>query len=93
MLLYIAVVCAEDNWALIYAQLLALAENLPLQDCFWLVPRYLEVTHRQYNFMLKGLREVAKVQKYYISTLIREIITSVMVCHWVFDVSAVLIIC
>uniref|UniRef100_A0A8C1MSR2 Deoxyribodipyrimidine photo-lyase n=1 Tax=Cyprinus carpio TaxID=7962 RepID=A0A8C1MSR2_CYPCA len=33
MLLYIGVVCAEDNWALIYARQLALAENLPLQDC------------------------------------------------------------
>uniref|UniRef100_A0A8C1UKN5 Deoxyribodipyrimidine photo-lyase n=1 Tax=Cyprinus carpio TaxID=7962 RepID=A0A8C1UKN5_CYPCA len=50
MLLYIGVVCAEDNWALIYARQLALAENLPLQD----------LTHIQYNFMLKGLREVAK---------------------------------
>ncbi len=67
MVLYIGVVCAADNWALIYAQQLALAEKLPLHICFCLVPRYLDATYRQYTFMLKGLREVAKVQKYYIS--------------------------
>ncbi len=67
MLLLTGVVCAADNWALIYAQQLALAEKLPLHICFCLVPRYLDATYRQYAFMLKGLREVAKVQKYYIS--------------------------
>uniref|UniRef100_A0A9J7XPS9 Deoxyribodipyrimidine photo-lyase n=1 Tax=Cyprinus carpio carpio TaxID=630221 RepID=A0A9J7XPS9_CYPCA len=60
MLLYIGVVCAKDNWALIYARQLALAENLPLQVCFCLVPQYLEATYRQNNFMLKGLQEAAK---------------------------------
>ncbi|XP_073704846.1 CPD photolyase isoform X2 [Garra rufa] len=50
----------QDNWALIYAQQLALAEKLPLHVCFCLVPRYLDATYRQYAFMLKGLREVAK---------------------------------
>lgn len=51
-----------DNWALIYAQQLALEENLPLHVCFCLVPRYLEYTYRQYAFMLKGLQYVAKVR-------------------------------
>lgn len=50
----------QDNWALIYAQQLALAEKLPLHICFCLAPRYLDATYRQYAFMLKGLREVAK---------------------------------
>ncbi|XP_062848959.1 CPD photolyase [Trichomycterus rosablanca] len=50
----------QDNWALIYAQQLALKENLPLHVCFCLVPRYLEYTYRQYAFMLKGLQVVAK---------------------------------
>ncbi|XP_060729729.1 CPD photolyase [Tachysurus vachellii] len=50
----------QDNWALVYAQQLALEEKLPLHVCFCLVPRYLESTYRQYAFMLRGLQEVAK---------------------------------
>lgn len=50
----------QDNWALIYAQKLALAEKLLLHVCFCLVPRYMDAAYRQYAFMLKGLREVAK---------------------------------
>ncbi|MCI4377822.1 hypothetical protein PGIGA_G00207860 [Pangasianodon gigas] len=50
----------QDNWALVYAQQLALEENLPLHVCFCLVPRYLEWTYRQYAFALRGLQEVAK---------------------------------
>ncbi|KAI2667228.1 Deoxyribodipyrimidine photo-lyase [Labeo rohita] len=34
--------------------------KLPLHICFCLVPRFLDATYRQYTFMLKGLREVAK---------------------------------
>ncbi|XP_067309246.1 CPD photolyase [Pseudorasbora parva] len=49
----------QDNWALIYAQQLALAEKLPLHICFCLVPRYLDAAYRQYAFMLKGMQEVA----------------------------------
>ncbi|KAK3567812.1 hypothetical protein QTP86_026742 [Hemibagrus guttatus] len=50
----------QDNWALVYAQQLALEEKLPLHVCFCLVPRYLDSTYRQYAFMLRGLQEVAK---------------------------------
>ncbi|XP_026791694.3 CPD photolyase [Pangasianodon hypophthalmus] len=50
----------QDNWALVYAQQLALEENLPLHVCFCLVPQYLEWTYRQYAFALRGLQEVAK---------------------------------
>ncbi|XP_026998251.1 CPD photolyase [Tachysurus fulvidraco] len=50
----------QDNWALVYAQQLALEEKLPLHVCFCLVPRYLESTYRQYAFMLRGLQEVAE---------------------------------
>ncbi|KAG9273647.1 deoxyribodipyrimidine photo-lyase [Astyanax mexicanus] len=50
----------QDNWALIYAQQLALAEELPLHICFCLVPRYLDAAYRQYAFMIRGLQEVAK---------------------------------
>ena len=43
-----------DNWAMIYAQRLAIAEKVPLIVCFCLVPKFLEATLRQYSFMLKG---------------------------------------
>ncbi|XP_048094595.1 LOW QUALITY PROTEIN: CPD photolyase [Alosa alosa] len=50
----------QDNWALIYAQQLAITEKLPLHICFCLMPTFLEATFRHYSFMLKGLQEVAK---------------------------------
>ncbi|CAG7721498.1 unnamed protein product [Allacma fusca] len=45
----------QDNWAMIYAQRLAIAEKVPLIVCFCLVPKFLEATLRQYGFMLRGL--------------------------------------
>ena len=48
----------HDNWALLYAQKLALENNKHLVVVFNLVPDFLESTIRQYGFMLKGLREV-----------------------------------
>lgn len=54
--------CVVDNWALIHAQKLAVAENLPLHICVCLVvPKSELSTLRHYTFMLKGLEEVAKV--------------------------------
>jgi len=50
----------QDNWALIYAQRLALKEKVPLLVCFCLVPKFLQATLRQYAFMLKGLKSVQK---------------------------------
>lgn len=49
---------AHDNWALLFAQQLALEKKLPLAVVFNLVPKFLEVTIRQYGFMLKGLKEL-----------------------------------
>lgn len=48
----------QDNWALLYAQRLALKLSLPLHVCFCLVPGYHERTLRQFSFMCKGLQEV-----------------------------------
>jgi deoxyribodipyrimidine photo-lyase len=50
----------RDNWALLYAQDLALALNRPLGVVFCLAPAFLGAGLRQYAFMLKGLREVAR---------------------------------
>jgi deoxyribodipyrimidine photo-lyase len=50
----------NDNWAIIYAQNLALKHNTTLVVLFCLVPNFLGATIRQYGFMLKGLQEVEK---------------------------------
>lgn len=50
----------QDNWAFLFAQKLALKNELPLHVCFSLVPKFLDATIRHYKFMLKGLEEVAK---------------------------------
>ncbi|KAI8514319.1 hypothetical protein Bbelb_086430 [Branchiostoma belcheri] len=50
----------QDNWALLFAQRLALKHKVPLYVCFCLVPKFLDATIRHYGFMLKGLEEVEK---------------------------------
>lgn len=45
----------KDNWALLYAQELALERKAPLLVAFALAPQFLGATMRQYDFMLKGL--------------------------------------
>lgn len=48
----------EDNWALIYAQEMAMEMKQPLMVVFNLVSVFLGSTIRQYGFMLKGLGQV-----------------------------------
>ncbi|EDW08131.2 deoxyribodipyrimidine photo-lyase [Drosophila mojavensis] len=48
----------QDNWALLFAQRLALKLELPLTVVFCLVPKFLNATLRHYKFMLGGLQEV-----------------------------------
>ncbi|PKK83216.1 MAG: deoxyribodipyrimidine photolyase [candidate division Zixibacteria bacterium HGW-Zixibacteria-1] len=50
----------HDNWALLFAQQIALERKTPLAVVFNLVPQFLEAGIRQYRFMLKGLWEVEK---------------------------------
>lgn len=45
----------HDNWALLFAQHLALEKKSPLIVLFNLVPSFLGAAIRQYGFMLKGL--------------------------------------
>ena len=49
----------RDNWALLYAQELALSRGQPLGVVFCLAPAFLGAGLRQYGFMLQGLQEVA----------------------------------
>lgn len=53
----------NDNWALIYAQNMALTLNVPLFVVFCLVPNFLGATIRQYGFMLRGLQKVKEKLK------------------------------
>jgi deoxyribodipyrimidine photo-lyase len=48
----------KDNWALLFAQELALDLKQPLAVVFCLTPQFLNATWRQYSFMLTGLRDV-----------------------------------
>jgi deoxyribodipyrimidine photo-lyase len=48
----------SDNWALLFAQELALERKVSLGVVFCLAPSFLNATLRQYGFMLKGLRAV-----------------------------------
>lgn len=51
----------QDNWAFLFAQKLALKNELPLKVLFCLPKtKYLEYTLRHYKFLLTGLEEVAK---------------------------------
>lgn len=48
---------AYDNWALLFAQQLALRRQAPLGVAFTLSPSFLGATIRHYAFMLRGLAE------------------------------------
>jgi deoxyribodipyrimidine photo-lyase len=59
---------AHDNWALLFAQQLALEKNAKLVVVFTLIPEFLGATMRQYDFMLRGLMEAEReLKKYNIS--------------------------
>ncbi|MFC2119943.1 deoxyribodipyrimidine photo-lyase, partial [Bacteroidota bacterium] len=53
----------SDNWALLFSQQLALEKNRSLTVVFNLVPKFLDATLRQYDFMLKGLIEIERMLK------------------------------
>jgi len=48
----------QDNWALLFAQKIALKNKSPLAVVFCLAPSFLNATIRQYGFMIRGLQEV-----------------------------------
>lgn len=48
----------QDNWALLFAQRLALKFELPLLIAFCITPQDANITKRQYEFLLTGLEEL-----------------------------------
>ena len=50
----------SDNWALLYAQQLAIEKNTTLHVCFSLNGNFPKANVRQYSFMVHGLIETAQ---------------------------------
>lgn len=48
----------EDNWAFLFAQKLALKNNIPLHVCFVILPKFLDANMRHYKFLARSLEEV-----------------------------------
>lgn len=48
----------HHNWALLHASAIARERRVPLAIVFTLVPSFLGATLRQYDFMLRGLKEI-----------------------------------
>lgn len=57
----------QDNWAFLFAQKLALKNEVPLHVCFCIIAKYLDASVRQFHFLLKG--------KYHIITFSADITT------------------
>ena len=54
----------QDNWSLLYAQKLALKQQVPLHVCFCLQPSHLGAPIRHFAFMIEGLKLVEKVREF-----------------------------
>lgn len=50
----------QDNWAFLFAQKLALKNEVPLHVCYCILPNFLDANTRHYNFLIKGLQEIEK---------------------------------
>ena len=50
----------QDNWALIYAQELALKNKVPLYVCFTYLGKFKDANIRQYQFLFDGLKETSE---------------------------------
>ncbi len=55
----------QDNWALLFAQQMAIRQKAPLAVLFCLSPTFLDATIRQYGFMLGGLEQVERSLRRY----------------------------
>ena len=87
---------SQDNWALLFAQDLALSKDVPLIVLFNVVAKFLDATYRQYHFMLSGLLEVKKNLEEYniplivsfgepaqqIARILKELNASCLVCDF-----------
>lgn len=49
----------QDNWSFLFAQKLALKNEVPLHICFCLLPTFMDASYRHFHFLLKGLEKLA----------------------------------
>ncbi|KAF7998586.1 hypothetical protein HCN44_010994 [Aphidius gifuensis] len=49
----------QDNWAMLFAQKLALKNRIPLHVCYCILPKFLDATLRHYKFLVESLEEVS----------------------------------
>jgi deoxyribodipyrimidine photo-lyase len=68
----------QDNWALLYAQRLALKLKRPLHVCFCLVPKFLGATIRHFGFMLKGIQYKSTVVEVYHAIYLQKMIVNIL---------------
>ncbi|CAH0387453.1 unnamed protein product [Bemisia tabaci] len=50
----------HDNWAFLFAQKLALKNDVPLHFAFCRLPKFLDATLRHFKFIFEGLKETEK---------------------------------
>lgn len=58
----------QDNWAFLFAQKLALKNEVPLHVCFCIIAKYLDASVRQFHFLLKGkiVFNITTMRKFYV---------------------------
>ncbi|XP_050348781.1 deoxyribodipyrimidine photo-lyase isoform X2 [Nymphalis io] len=84
----------QDNWAFLFAQKLALKNKVPLHVCFCLIAEYLEASVRQFDFLLKGLEQVAEeCNKLNISFHLLDGSGGEVLPQWVFDHKIGAVVC
>ena len=84
---------ADDNWALLTAQQLAMEKSRPLVVLFALTPNYPQAAQRHYHFLLAGLRETAAaLAKHKIPLFILPGNPPDVVWHWLTAQSACLLV-
>ncbi|XP_026486628.1 deoxyribodipyrimidine photo-lyase isoform X1 [Vanessa tameamea] len=84
----------QDNWAFLFAQKLALKNKVPLHVCFCLIAKYLDASVRQFDFLLKGLEQVAEeCNKLNISFHLLEGSGGEVLPQWVLDHKIGAVVC
>ncbi|XP_041975665.1 deoxyribodipyrimidine photo-lyase [Aricia agestis] len=84
----------QDNWAFLYAQKLALKNEVPLHVCFCLIAKYLDASVRQFHFLVKGLEKVAEeCKKLNISFHLLEGSGAEALPQWIIDHNIGAVVC
>ncbi|KAL4716848.1 hypothetical protein ACJJTC_012659 [Scirpophaga incertulas] len=84
----------QDNWAFLFAQKLAIKNQVPLHVCFCLIAKYLDASVRQFHFLIKGLEKVStECKKLNISFHLLEGSGAEALPQWVIDHNIGAVVC